>query len=330
MTLNEQGQSGQAAPEEREAELARLYRAGSVEEPPAHLEAAILAAARREVGAAPRSPALQAEDRVVSSLGAPARSTLRASGSGAPRLRLGPTLRACRLPLSIAAVIVLSASLVMLMSEEGGDRVAAVGPAAPLADRAPPQPPAAVAMSPGSRDQPGGQAVAQAPEVPAAPTPRAAAPPARAGASREEEAPAPGRTAVPFFGPGNERREADDAPGRSTAAEAKLEAAPIARADRRSEARPATGEAQPLPRSAEAPVEAPRARSKAASLSAERAPPVEPQKSVLLRELEREPPEKWRRRIEELREQGEQALADEVLAEFKRRFPDQPSLSPAR
>ena len=40
--------------------------------------------------------------------------------------------------------------------------------------------------------------------------------------------------------------------------------------------------------------------------------------------FEKEPPEKWLARIEELRRQGRSAEAEEMLAEFKRRFPEHP------
>jgi hypothetical protein len=41
------------------------------------------------------------------------------------------------------------------------------------------------------------------------------------------------------------------------------------------------------------------------------------------RGYEKEPPQKWLERIAELRRQGDKVLANEMVAEFKRRFPDQ-------
>ena len=41
----------------------------------------------------------------------------------------------------------------------------------------------------------------------------------------------------------------------------------------------------------------------------------------LIKELDSQPPEKWLERIEALRREGRTADADEMLAEFKRRFP---------
>ena len=76
----------------RDAQLTAAYRAAAQDMPPPALDAAILAAARREVGARPR-PA-------------------------------GFSFRAWRGPLSVAAVVVLSVSLVMLMREEAPELVA--------------------------------------------------------------------------------------------------------------------------------------------------------------------------------------------------------------
>ncbi len=86
---------------ERDPRLARLYEAASGEEPPAALDAAILAAARREVSARPQ---------VV-------------GGGGQTSI---PPVRAKRnwyVPVSIAAVMVLSVSLVMTLHQEKGDEL---------------------------------------------------------------------------------------------------------------------------------------------------------------------------------------------------------------
>ena len=76
----------------RDPQLSAEYRAAAQDMPSPALDAAILAAARREVGARPR-PA-------------------------------GFSFRAWRAPLSVAAVVVLSVSLVMLMREEAPELVA--------------------------------------------------------------------------------------------------------------------------------------------------------------------------------------------------------------
>jgi len=87
------GRTGGGTPgdADRDPRLDRSYRDLPRDEPPAHLDAAILAAAHREVGARPRP----ASDR----------------------------LRAWRVPVSIAAVVVLSVSVVTLVREEGGDKL---------------------------------------------------------------------------------------------------------------------------------------------------------------------------------------------------------------
>jgi hypothetical protein len=46
--------------------------------------------------------------------------------------------------------------------------------------------------------------------------------------------------------------------------------------------------------------------------------------------FEKEPPEKWLARIEELRKQGRSAEAEEMLSEFKRRFPEHPQAAGPR
>jgi hypothetical protein len=39
---------------------------------------------------------------------------------------------------------------------------------------------------------------------------------------------------------------------------------------------------------------------------------------------EKEPPQKWLERIEELKRQGRAAEAEDMLSEFRRRFPEHP------
>ena len=87
---------------ERDPRTARLLEAAGGEEPPAALDAAILAAARREVSARPQ----------VAGGGA---------ATGVPPLR---AKRNWYVPVSIAAVLVLSVSLVTLVHEEKGDQLA--------------------------------------------------------------------------------------------------------------------------------------------------------------------------------------------------------------
>ncbi len=86
---------------ERQPQLARLVEAAGGEEPPAALDAAILAAARREVSARPQ---------VVGGGGEAA--------TPAPRQK-----RNWYVPVSIAAVLVMSVSLVTLVHQEKGDEL---------------------------------------------------------------------------------------------------------------------------------------------------------------------------------------------------------------
>ncbi|MEO8441055.1 MAG: hypothetical protein ABI547_01070 [Betaproteobacteria bacterium] len=87
----------------RDAKLTALYRDVARDAPPPALDAAILAAARREVGARPRPAGFS-------------------------------FARAWRGPLSVAAVVVLSVSLVMLMREEAPDVVAPPRADVPVAE----------------------------------------------------------------------------------------------------------------------------------------------------------------------------------------------------
>jgi hypothetical protein len=54
------------------------------------------------------------------------------------------------------------------------------------------------------------------------------------------------------------------------------------------------------------------------------AKPAEQDRLPVWHGFEKEPPQKWRARIEELRRQGRAAEAEEMLSEFKRRFPELP------
>ena len=91
MSTNGRIGDGMPGDADRDPGLDRLYRDAPREEPPAHLDAAILAAAHREVGARPRAASAR--------------------------------LRAWRVPVSIAAVVVLRVSVVTLVREEGGGQL---------------------------------------------------------------------------------------------------------------------------------------------------------------------------------------------------------------
>ena len=280
---------------ERDPRIERLYREAARQEPPAHLDAAILAAARREAGAGPRS--------------------------------LASTLRRWQVPISIAAVVVVSASLVILMQEEEGkrDEAAAVQaipapadqPAALPAPDAPPAiakeamrraPEATVSARPALRDD---RETPASSEVPARPRPEAAAP-ASPGAG-DLASPAGKQLPQPFLGaPATAEQEplARSAAGRATA-------------DRAAGAQAVPSDVQSAPPDAEFRQVAPVAGALATK-------PLEQDRPPVWQGFEKEPPEKWLQRIEELRVQGREPEAQEMLAEFRRRFPEHPLPSSPR
>ncbi|HKA39019.1 MAG TPA: hypothetical protein VKD25_04580 [Burkholderiales bacterium] len=308
---------------ERDPRLDGLYRDTPRDTPSAALDAAILAAARREVGSRPRPAS---------------------------------TLRRWRVPVSIAAIVVLSASLVTLIREEADEAVLrdvrqpTATPAAPAAqalervgepakaseDRKLTAPtPEAFALrrdegaakpaqrkSTVEREQKqeralSGTAPAAAPEAaaPSAAAPKPAAPPAEIASG--------------LFSQGTEsarRAEADEAKARASMGGVLIGPRGLSTDE------PQAGAPQPKPMAppsrgleqqeplrskplAEGPVVQDRAR------------PVEQKKAApapAWRGLEQEPPQKWLERLAELRKRGLTREADELVAEFKKRFPDYP------
>ena len=329
MTPNERNGSGVGGGADRDPRLDRVYRAGVREEPPAHLDAVILAAARREVGARPRA--------------------------------LTSRLRAWRVPVSIAAVVVLSVSLVTVVREEGGGKLE--------------QPTAMFEYSKPAETAPAPPAAApEAAKAPARAAPPSVAPAARdttlgatassklAGdAARREDRAREGQPAAselqaarsgavpspqPFQGaPASpERRQVlatDQATGAGVATQsagtrpsvAEVPAAPAATAPRptarmmqRDQAaiEDASG-AVSAARSpaAIAPAEKPQSKAKARAQSGPKLADAT-RLTALMKDFDAQLPEKWLERIEALRREGRMEDADELLAEFKRRFPNHP------
>jgi len=268
---------------EHDTQLAEIYRAAAQAGPPARLDEAILAAARREVKAGPRRGGL----------------------------------RRWQLPLSLAAVLVLSVTLVSQMREQGADRPeallsppAGVQPRAVLpAEVAPASPPPAAVRETGvSRqggegqrgDSQGQEGLAAAPDRP----PVAAIP-------QRAEMPQP-------LVPGQKTLGAASVESRAAPAAADAGPAP---AEDGASARPERQAPRPLLRSAPAP-----STDMAPGTSAT-APPrpaalVAPDPAALWRDLALAPAEQWIERIVELRRAGKTADADALAAEFGRRFPD--------
>jgi hypothetical protein len=291
MALNDRNAGNASGDAERDPRLDRLYRDGAREAPPARLDAAILAAARREVGAGPRP--------------------------------LTSTLRRWHIPVSIAAVVVVSVSLVILVREEGGEQIvpAPVPAVAPTAEQpAAPAPQPAPATAAREAAQP--QATAPAP---ARRESRVnAGVPAGLGKLADSARPEPGPTEVSGAG-GVVTPEsgAKPLPQPLLAAPRVVEeraASPLAEAGTagRMAGAPAVATEPLVSRSA---ADAPQAKSMARAMAAK---PPEQDRLPVWHGFEKEPPQKWLARIEELRRQGRAAEAEEMLSEFKRRFPGHP------
>ena len=289
--------------------LARLFRDAAREEPPAHLDAAILAAAHRDAGAR-------------------------------PRLWGSAWLRSWRLPVSIAAVVALSVSLVTMVLNEGGDRLTAP----------PPRPADSPAKSRVEQDD-----VAARP-VPAEPTSPATTPAPTTGAVGTRQRIPEGRAAANTHAKQATRTDAVEA---SRTAPQPFPEAPTsgtgephgaaASAPRRQDGtrRPSATTTDSPAAASETPADSPRpppvvaeeysvggantpfiGGSAAPGVAASVGPPAL-QNSALIREYENQAPEKWLEKIAELRRNGRSAEADRMLAEFKKRFPEHP-LTPAR
>ena len=284
---------------ERDASIDRAYAGIDQEQPRPEVDDAIRAAARRAVRAGPRP--------------------------------LGARLRRWGVPISIAAVVVVSVSLVTLMREEGVDRyqegysspakIKSVGkPAeAPIGGatgdfRAPVTAPSAPPM-----------AVPQAQPAPA--TTAEAAPSAddslRARRlARPADAPSgPVRSSVEEA---RERTEDKDQKADQRAPEPRAEAERQS-AGKKSESSLAAGAlSQPARSLASAPT-----RADSERLSEESVAKSEPllnsgRVAALIRTLDRAEPEAWLEKIRVLRRENRDDEADAVLAEFKRRFPNHP------
>jgi hypothetical protein len=280
-----------------DAGLTRLYGEASREQPPAHLDAAILAAARSEVGARPRPLA---------------------------------ALRAWRVPVGIAAVVVLSVSLVTVVRKEGGDELYQAAPRdlpkpvepAPWPSEAPAQKPPirrALEMGPG-----------EPPEA-ARPKPQ---PSREADMARRDAAPGAPAAVMDNRAPSARSAPAAGAAG-GTAAEAR-EAAPPPAAAPAAKAMRQEQDATPKEDSGPAAagkVMAPERKGGEVALppdgqySRQRAMGSlsgQPRLAAILKQLDSQPPEKWLETIQALRREGQGPEANEVLAEFKRRYPAHP------
>lgn len=278
---------------ERDPQIARLLEAAGSEEPSAALDAAILAAARRAVHAAPRVAG--------------------GGEAGAPPLR---AKRNWFVPVSIAAMLVLSVSLVTLVHEQKGDELAQPPRTASAPSKS--SAPVAVTAAPGAAPMENPDAMLRdvAPTKPKVTGGFSAAPererrPEPFPAAGEREAPAsvsaPAVGAAPATIVAQPSRDAVEARARGEA-DRNATRGPMPEA-------PAVATASVAPLSAAK--TAPASAAKPALRLLEKPAP-------LWRGLEDQPPEKWLERLAEFKRDGRQADADELLAEFRRRFPGHP------
>ena len=300
---------------EQDERIAGLYRRISVEDPPPYLDARIAEAARLEPGSrvAPKRPAWWVLWRV---------------------------------PFAVAAVAVVSVSLVSLMMEhEGGELTLAPEvspPSAPVVDPTP------VASQPQPEIQPqrGAPTRAQQSQTGARGYDKTDAPAERRALARESsqgrERPAaspPGVVAAPEPPPAAPPAAMRDAAAisESSPGRAEIGAAAAARDSQKEQAQAMSAPAPapaPLQSRAAAPASAPapaRAPAPAGSIRAfKRADAVESEAAVasavskLVVELSARPPAEWLERVATLRREGRRPEADALLEEFRRRFPDQP------
>ena len=390
---------------ERDPRLTRLMKAAGGEAPPQALDAAILAAARREVRARPLAATVAASSQVA--------------GAGESVAPVPRQKRNWYVPVSIAAVLVMSASLVTIVYQEKGDELtnpphrasaptAAPAPQAPketaketaasakpgaavhdaepaklkveAAKRAEALPSTAVAESADSyakkqRKQSetvaadrttaiakiaSGSEVSRRDTQTSGPADRAASAPTPVtvlpeGASRPGTAlggAAAGAAAPPAAPPApvrESRPEPFPAASEQASAQAQRDAAASARqradvttARERADVTTARARAEadrnvarevmrdaPAPPLAEGRVSAmppPRLAAKSATAPLpQRSSPQQAPRPAWLTELDNQSPEKWLERFAQFKRDGQQADADELMAEFRRRFPDHPA-----
>jgi hypothetical protein len=289
MAMNEDKRNGLPGGAERDPGLDRLYRAAGGEEPPVRLDAAILAAAHREAGARPRAAT--------------------------------SVLRRWQVPVSIAAVVVLSVSLVTLVQEEGGDQL--VQPAPPSRPIAPPaSEPARTAPAPAEagRSRPPASAPVHPVVEPLGDAPAATGSLARdvlgesAGPSSAQQG--GGAAVQPDRASRSQPQPFRDEPvpqERRSAARQSAPAEDVAAGTAERGAAPAA--VAPAARPAPSRLMASEARKETAAADA---------RQPVWQSYENEAPQKWLDRIAELRRQERVADADAMLAEFRRRFPAYP------
>lgn len=288
MALNGRNAGDASRDAERDPRLERLYREAARETPPAHLDASILAAARREAGARPRS--------------------------------LSSALRRWHVPVSIAAVVIVSASLVILVREEGGEQVVqapsstattpAEQPAQPAskptlaepaskADR--PRAASPMPQRPESRDD--ARAPAELSKLADGVRPEPEAPKTSAHENVATPESAPKQLPQPFLASPSVAEERAATPPADAVMAGRIEGVPATATE---------------PLAARSARDAPPAKAMARAMQTK---PAEQDRQPVWHGFETEPPQKWLDKIEELKRQGRAADAEDMLSEFKRRFP---------
>ena len=287
------------AEHDRDEDLSRRYRELAREEPPRALDDAILAAARRELETRP-APLVAPTGR-----------------------------RRWAVPVAAAAVIVLSAVVTLHVQREQPDlELAEVpqsqAPAAARKDEAPASAPRAEMQE---------QKIApQANEVQTQ-TAKPAAPKAQAERRRAQEAPAQkavtpapaGESSALARAPAEPTPLAEQGrfspdPGPAAAAAPPPPPSPSATPPQM-QMRPAAPAAQPAPRAADSATAA-GASPPAVAQDRDAAGSLRDHRMLAKREAAAESPEKMLERIAALRREGRGREADDLYAEFKRRFPD--------
>jgi hypothetical protein len=274
-------------PDLRDPDLDRAYRDTPRDEPPAELDERVRAAAHRAVGTRPQS------------------LEQRAAGER----RRSWTSR-WRVPLSIAATVVIAATVtVMVQDEEGRPRDDAGRDVAPLR------------VEPREAEQPGASAPAKPRSAPSPPTPAAPAPAAAPPRPSSKSAAEPGAPpSQPAPRPFHEERttEAQQPP----AADA-TPAVPGQLEMRRQAPPPAASPPPAAPAPMAAPKPAPQtAPAGAASEALQRDRTLGDRPERASREAAIRSPETWVEHIRSLRAQGREAEATTELAELRRAYPD--------
>ena len=317
---------------ERDEGLSRLYRSAARDEPPTALDAAMRAVAHRAVGAAPRA--------------------------------VGARPGRWHVPVSVAAVVMLSATLVIMMREEAPELTESPQTQLPALPAPPDRAPTGSPRSP-AQDA---DSVAPTPAEQKNLGPRQQREPARAGpGSSEPQAtvqgsgssgapraerrngppetppvPAPARPEAFPSGSGAPGTAAAVSPQRQSDEEARQRDrrdpafAEPPRAER--DATPRLAELAKAPTSPPAEAEAsatPKAEAAGASAREKESPLAQAEPKSAAKAASRMarapaaaaatlPPEKWLDQIEALRKQGRGDEARASLAEFRRRYPDYP------